>query len=152
MSGCVFHSLILKTINQQLKTELNTFKKEEKPKEKKEAGTVSKSLASVFSGNFLSSDNVVKSLPFIFFLTFLGILYIANGYYAQRTVRDLHTVGNELKVLRSEYITLKSDLNYNSKQSQVAQATAPYEIIESVTPPTKIIVTKEEMEKIATND
>lgn len=131
---------------------MNTFKKEEKPKEKKEAGKVSKSLASVFSGNFLSSDNVVKSLPFIFFLTFLGILYIANGYYAQRTVRDLHTVGNELKVLRSEYITLKSDLNYNSKQSQVAQATAPYEIIESVTPPTKIIVSEEEMEKIATND
>lgn len=131
---------------------MNTFKEEEKPKEKKEAGSVSKSLASVFSGNFLSNDNVVRSLPFIFFLTFLGILYIANGYYAQNTVRDLYKVGNELKVLRSEYITLKSDLNYNSKQSQVAQATAPYGIIESITPPTKIVVTKEEMEKIAVDN
>lgn len=131
---------------------MNTFKEEKKPKEKKEAGKVSKSLASVFSGNFLSGDNVVKSLPFIFFLTFLGILYIANGYYAQRTVRDLHRVGNELKVLRAEYITLKSDLNYSSKQSQVAQATAPYDIIESITPPTKIVVSKDEMKKIATSN
>jgi len=131
---------------------VNTFKKEEKPKEKKEAGKVSKSLAAVFSGSFLSSDNVVKSLPFIFFLTFLGIMYIANGYYAQRTVRDLHKVGNELKVLRSEYITLKSDLNYNSKQSQVAEKTEAFGIIESVTPPTKIVVDAEEMEKIAIND
>lgn len=127
---------------------MNTFKEEKKPKEKKEPGKVSKSLASVFSGNFLSSDNVVKSLPFIFFLTFLGILYIANGYYAQRIVRDLHKVGNELKVLRSEYITLKTDLNYNSKQSQVAEKTKGLGVVESVTPPTKIVVSEGEMEKI----
>jgi hypothetical protein len=131
---------------------VNTLKEEKKPKEKKETGKVSKSLATVFSGNFLSSDNVVKSLPFIFFLTFLGILYIANGYYAQRTVRDLHTVGNELKQLRSEYITIKSDLNYNSKQSQVAQATVDLEIKESIIPPTKIVVSESEMEKIAVNN
>lgn len=127
---------------------MNTFKEEKKPKEKKEAGKVSKSLASVFSGNFLSSDNVVGFLPFIFFLTFLGILYIANGYYAQQTVRDLQVVGNELKALRSEYITIKSDLNYSSKQSQVAQATKPFGIMESTVPPTKIVVSKEEIEKI----
>lgn len=127
---------------------MNTFRDEKKPKDKKEAGAVSKSLATVFSGSYLSSDNVVRSLPFIFFLTFLGILYIANGYYAQRTVRDLQKVGNELKALRSEYITIKSDLNYSSKQSQVAQATEPYGINESTVPPTKIVVTEEEMEKI----
>ncbi len=128
---------------------MNTFKEEKKPKEKKEAGSVSKSLATVFSGNFLSGDNVVKSLPFIFFLTFFGLMYIANGYLAQRTVVDLHRVGNELKALRAEYITIKSDLNYNSKQSQVAQATDSLQIIESVIPPTKIVLSEEEMEKIA---
>ncbi len=128
---------------------MNTLKEEKKAKEKKEPGKVSKSLASVFSGNFLSSDNVVRQLPFIFFLTFLGIMYIANGYYAQRTVRELQKVGNELKALRSEYITIKSDLNYNSKQSQVAQATEPYGIKESTIPPTKIIVDENDMKKLA---
>ena len=128
---------------------MNTFKKEEtKSDNKKETGKVTRSLANIFSGNFLSKDNVVRSLPFIFFLTFLGILYIANGYYAERTVRDLYKVGNELKELRSEYITIKSDLNYKSKQSQVAQATLELGIKESTVPPTKIVVDKKEMEKI----
>ena|SRR3990170_1769112 len=128
---------------------MNTFKQEENTTEtKKETGKVSKSLANIFSGSFLSKDNVVQSLPFIFFLTFIGILYIANGYYAERTVRDLYKVGNELKELRSEYITLKSDLNYKSKQSQVAQATEILGIKESTIPPTKIVVDESDMEKI----
>lgn len=127
---------------------MNTFKKEEKPKKKKEAGKVSKSLANIFSGNFLSKDNVVSLLPFIFFLTFLGILYIANGYYAEKIVRDLHKTGNDVKELRSEYITIKSDLNFKSKQSQVAQATEQLGVYESTIPPTKILVVENDMEKI----
>jgi len=63
-------------------------------------------------------------------------------------VRDLYKVGNELKELRSEYITLKSDLNYKSKQSQVAQATEILGIKESTIPPTKIVVDERDMEKI----
>ena len=128
---------------------MNTFKKQEtESKPKKEASAFSKSLANIFSGNFLSKDNIVGLLPFIFFLTFLGITYIANGYYAQGIVRDLQKTGNEVKELRSEYITIKSDLNYKSKQSQVAQATEVIGIYESTIPPTKIVVDKNVMEKI----
>lgn len=128
---------------------MNTFKKEKKPKKKKEASQFSKSMANIFSGNFLSRDNVVRLLPFIFFLTFLGIVYIANGYYAENIVRDLYKTGNDVKELRSEYITIKSDLNYKSKQSQVAHATETLGIIESTTPPTKIVVDKDDMKKLA---
>ena len=127
---------------------MNTFKKEKKPKKKKEPSKFSKSLANIFSGNFLSKDNVVGLVPFIFFLTFIGILYIANGYYAEKVVRDLYKTGNDVKELRSEYITIKSDLNFKSKQSQVAQATEQLEIYESTIPPTKIIVDEEQMKKI----
>ncbi len=131
---------------------MNRFKKEEKLKVKKEASKVSRSLANIFSGNFLSKDNVVSFLPFIFFMTFLGILYIANGYYAEKVVRDLHKTGNDVKELRSEYITIKSDLNFKSKQSQVAQATASIEIYESTIPPTKIVVNEDDMIKIGGNN
>lgn len=96
----------------------------------------------------MSKDSVVGILPFIFFLTFLGLVYIANGYYAQGIVRDLQKTGNEVKELRSEYITIKSDLNYKSKQSQVAHATAVIKVYESTIPPTKIIVDKGELDKI----
>ncbi len=127
---------------------MNTLRKEKKTKVKKETGDVSRSLAHIFSGNFLSRDSVVSFLPFVFFLTFMGILYIANGYYAEKVVRDLHKTGNDVKELRSEYITIKSDLNYKSKQSQVAQATESIQIYETTIPPTKIIVDEDDMEKM----
>jgi len=130
---------------------VNTLKKEDTPREKKEAGKFSRSLVGVFSGDFLSKDIVVGLLPFVFFLTFLGIMYIANGYYAQGVVRDLQKTGNQVKELRSEYITIKSDLNYKSKQSQVAQATEEIGVYESTTPPTKIIVDKEDFAKITSD-
>lgn len=132
---------------------MNTFKKkEEKIEEKKSAGKVVKSLSSIFSGSFLSRENVVSSIPYVFFLTLLGILYIANGYYSEKTVRELYKVGAELKELRSEYITTKSDLNFQSKQSQVAQATVSFGVKESIIPPSKIVVTKKELQKITIKD
>ncbi|MCC7333192.1 MAG: hypothetical protein IT232_11365 [Flavobacteriales bacterium] len=105
-------------------------------------------LSSIFSGSFLRNDNVLQNIPFLLFLTLLGILYIANGFYAEKTVRGLYKTASELKELRSEYITIKSELNYKSKQSQVAFATQNYGIKESVVPPSKIVVTKEEAKKI----
>lgn len=128
---------------------MNKFKSIENKKVKqKEKSKFSKSIAALFSGQLLSKDNVVAILPYIFFLTFLAILYIANGYYSERTVRNLYKTGTELKELRSEYITIKSDLNYKSKQSQVAAATEELGIIESTTPPNKIEITEKEWEQI----
>lgn len=132
---------------------MNTYKKEDVKKEsKKETSKVVKSLSSIFSGNFLNKENVVSSLPYVFFLTLLGILYIANGYYSEKTVRDLYKVGSELKELRSEYITTKSDFNFKSKQSQVAEATVELGIKESIIPPSKIILDKKEVQKIIIKD
>lgn len=130
---------------------MNKFKQKEvdKTKGKEEKSAVSNSVwMSIISGNFLAKENVVKSLPFVFYLTLLGILYIANGYNAEKLVRELDDVNDELKELRSEYITIKSDLNYESKQSQVAEKTEAFGVMESTTPPTKIIISKEELEKI----
>ncbi|MCB0409038.1 MAG: hypothetical protein KDD29_02395 [Flavobacteriales bacterium] len=132
---------------------MNTYKKnEEKIEEKKNAGKVVKSLSSIFSGSFLSREKVISSIPFVFFLTLLGILYIANGYYSEKTVRELYKVGTELKELRSEYITIKSELNFQSKQSQVAQATIDFGVKESIIPPSKILVNKGDYEKITNKD
>ena len=127
---------------------MNTFRKEKKQQKKKGSGKFAKSLVRLFSGDLLSKDNVVSLLPYVFFLTFLGIVYIANGYYAQGIVRNLQKTGNEVKELRSEFITIKSELNYRSKQSQVARATAAIGVYESTTPPTKIVVDETQMKKI----
>lgn len=133
---------------------MNKFKTTETTEEtipQKDTPKVVKSLSSIFSGSFLSKNNVISYLPYMLFVTFIGIMYIANGYYAEKTVRSLYKTTSDLKELRSEYITIKSDLNYLSKQSQVALATEGLGIKESVVPPSKIVLTKKEYKQIFKN-
>jgi hypothetical protein len=129
---------------------MNKFKqKESTEKQEQEKKPSSPNFfVSLISGNFLAKENVVNSLPFVFYLTLLGILYIANGYNAEKLVRELDHVNDDLKELRSEYITIKSDLNYESKQSQVAEKTETFGVMESIVPPTKIKLSKKEIESI----
>jgi hypothetical protein len=129
---------------------MNKLKQGDEIEKTKKSVKASKSLSGFFSGKFISQERAISSVPYVFFLTLLGIMYIANGYNAEQIVRDLDSVGDELKEMRSEYITIKSDLNFNSKQSQVAQATFDLGIKSSTTPPSKIVVDEKEMEKINT--
>lgn len=126
----------------------NKYKKQDEPDEKQEEKTSSVGFKSLLTGSFLSKENVVGALPFIFFLTFLGICYIANGYRTQKVVINLHRTNNSLKELRSEYITTKSDLMIISKQSEVAEATAVMGLRELISPPKKIVVNQKEKEEI----
>ena len=83
-------------------------------------------------------------MPYVFFLTFLAILYIANGYYTEKTIKQLNKTTNEIKELRSEYISNKSDLELVKQQSHVAFSIKSLELKESLTPPSKIIIKREE--------
>lgn len=103
-------------------------------------GVLAKGLSSVFSGTFLTSEKTVKHLPYILFLALLAILYIANGYYADDKIRQVNKINNQLKELRSEYISTTSDLMFESKQSQVAKAVEEIGLKEPVVPPKKIVV------------
>jgi len=134
---------------------MNKFKEvplQEQPAEKKSSpknrgNKIARSFLNIFSGNFLSKDNVIHQLPFIIFLTLIALGYIANGYYAEKSVREISRINTELKELKSEYITTKSELMFMSNQSEVASASAPLGLKESTTPPKKIVVkvnTKEE--------
>ena len=126
----------------------NKFKEQQKPEEpivpKKPAkeNKVVRGVASVVSGNFLSKETTLKNLPFIFFLSFLAICYIANGYYADDQVRKVNKLTNDIKELRTQYIVVKDSLVVKSKQTEVAKALALQQtgIKESVVPPKKIVV------------
>lgn len=131
---------------------MNKFKEKEEPKQEapkppKKQSKVTRSVVDVVSGSFLSQEQTLKFLPFIFFLALMAICYIANGYYAEEKIRQLNNVNKDLKELRSEYITTKSDLMFISKQSEVAKAALELGIKESVVPPQKIIVKTDTLKK-----
>jgi hypothetical protein len=94
----------------------------------------------VFGGSFLTREYFLKQIPYVLFWFFLAMLYIANGYYAEHTVKEINQISNQLKELRSEYITTKSDLMHLSKQSEVARISEQYGLKESTTPPKKMII------------
>jgi hypothetical protein len=116
-------------------------KEEVKPKQKSSGGNiVTRTVGSVMSGAFLSKERTIRALPFIFFLTFVALCYIANGYYAEEQIRKMNRLTNELKELHTEYIISKSELSDNSKQSEVANRVLPLGLKESLEPPVKIVI------------
>ena len=111
--------------------------------EKKKSNTfrnVKRSVQSVVTGSFLSREQSIRFLPYFIFLSVLAVAYIANGYYAESKIRKENKLTEDLKELKSEYITTKSDLMFMSKQSEVAKAVEPLGLVQSLTPPKKILV------------
>lgn len=68
---------------------------------------------------------ILKNIPFFLFLSVLAVLYIANGHWADKTVRRMNNTSKELKELQFEYKTLKSEVMYKSEEQQVIRATEP---------------------------
>jgi hypothetical protein len=123
------------------KTEITT----EVPRRKKKSTNKFLKALNVFG--LIEKDILIKVMPFVFFLTGIALIYIANSYYAERTIRDIDRAAKDIKELRSEYISTKSDLMFKSNQSQVAVAAIPSGLKESRTAPKKIVVTNPSTKK-----
>ncbi len=118
----------------------------------KKGNEVSRTVKMLISGDVFGSEYLIRNLPYFSFLIFLGLVYIAIGYTAQDTVRQINKDKAELKEMRSEYITIKSDLMYTTKQSELARIVEAkgMGLKESSRPPKKIELTAEEWENYKT--
>ena len=116
---------------------------EEPPKKKRSSKSARKFLKIMHVFGIFNRNQVVRMMPFILFLTVLILFYIGNSYYAERTIRDINTVKNELKEKRAEFISTSSELMFRTKQSEVAKAIAPMSLKESTEPQKKITVAAE---------
>jgi len=83
----------------------------------------------------------IKYLPKILFVMALGLLYISNTHYAEKTVRKISAIQVDVEDMRADYTTLKSDLMFASKQSEVARKVKSFGLEESLKPPYKVEVT-----------
>ena len=82
----------------------------------------------------------VQYLPKILFVTFLSLIYISNTHYAEKATRQIDRAQTEVEDLRADYTTLKSDVMYASKQSEVARRVREIGLQESLNPPFKVVV------------
>lgn len=82
----------------------------------------------------------VHYVPKIVFVMALGLIYIGNTHYAERAVRKINHIQVEVEDLRADYTTLKADLMFSSKQSEVARKVKVLGLKESLNPPYKVVV------------
>lgn len=68
---------------------------------------------------------IVKNIPFYFFISALAVIYIANGHYADKAMRQINTTEKKLKEMEYEYKTVKQEVIFRSKESELANAVAP---------------------------
>ena len=96
----------------------------------------------VFDGTVLTRDTVVRQLPFVLFITFLIILYIGNRYHAEKVIRETMQLQTELRELRARSISTASELEFISRQTEVARMVErrAMGLHEAVDPPVKITV------------
>ena len=95
--------------------------------------------ASRWQPSLMGYSWVVRNISFLLFLAALAVIYIYNGHYADKLSRDLNRTNKELKELQYEYKTLKSEVMFRSKQSELAKAVEPFGLKELTRPPFVLI-------------
>ncbi|MDQ2718982.1 MAG: FtsL-like putative cell division protein [Bacteroidota bacterium] len=84
---------------------------------------------------------IVKNIPFYFFLATLTVIYIANGHFADKTIRKINATEKNLKEMEYEFKTVKRDVIFRSKESELTKAVEPLGLKPLLVPPVRIVDT-----------
>lgn len=122
-----------------VKEEINPVKKQK---------LVSRSIHDLLGGDYLSKEYVVKNLFFLVYLALLGMIYIANTYYAEKTFKDIERTKTELKELRFMYITAKGQLMFTGRYSEILKRSVPLGLQETTIPPYKIFYNQNDIKPL----
>lgn len=112
---------------------------EEKPKETSRLTNTMQKVAD-FDFN-ISREGMLNQIPFALFIVALMLVHIWNAHNVEKVIRKTDRLNREIKELRSEYISILSELMSESKQSNVAAKLDTLGIKELTTPPYKITQT-----------
>ncbi len=94
-------------------TESQPIKEKVKPVETQNA------LSYWLSKRAFSKEAATDALPFLVFLAFLGMIYIGNRHTAENNIRKIDGLNKEVKELSWDFKTLKADLMFKSRQTEV---------------------------------
>lgn len=81
---------------------------------------------------------IVKNVPFFLFLGVLAMVYIYNGHYADKLIRKIAVTEKNIRELEYEYKTVKSEVIFRSKASELIKAVEPIGLKELKNPPIQL--------------
>lgn len=89
--------------------------------------------------NLKVSDTVFfDQMPFAFFLTFIGVLYIANSYYVEGTMREIEMIKKEIIEQKNEFVSSKTQSSLLGQRIEVLKIVDTLGIKEFSIPPYEI--------------
>jgi len=77
-----------------------------------------------FGLGYINYTWIVKHFAFLMFLALLAVIYIANGHWADNTIRDINVTAKQVKDMEYEYKNLKSIEMFRTRESEVTPAAA----------------------------
>jgi len=104
-----------------------------------------KAVQEFLGGDYLSQGWVTGNLAYILYVALLAMIYIGNTYYSEKKFNAIERTKTELKELRYRYITTKSILMFQGRQSEISKRAALQGLKESTMPPYKILYSGESL-------
>jgi hypothetical protein len=105
-----------------------------------EKGKSRNTTGNFLSGAFLLDPKVRKYWPMMLYLAVLAGISIYSGHLVEIKVHQMQKMRNEMKELNSQYIDTRSRLMQESSRSKVVFRAAALDLIESPTPPKRIVI------------
>ncbi|MBC7616282.1 MAG: hypothetical protein H7202_09470 [Pedobacter sp.] len=131
-------------MNNQFKTQIEEERPEvgekEELKSKTPEGSTTVFFKKLFTEGVVTKEAATEMMPFLVFLCVLGMIYIGNSHMAVTNIRNIDKLTKEVTELSWEYKSLKADLMFKSKLTEVAKKVDTLGIRELIEPPKKIII------------
>jgi len=122
--------------------ELREVEEQEEQKPEEPEGSIMIFLRKFFNDGVVSKEVATEMLPFLIFICLLVMIYIGNSHMAETNIRKIDKLNKEVTELGWEYKSLKADLMYRSKLTEVAKKVDTLGIKELIEPPKKIVVNR----------
>ena len=84
-------------------------------------GKKASALAQILNGEFLTKSFVLNNLPYIFFILFLLMVFVAKGYYVKQLNDDIKMNQTELNQNAADFIDQKTKLEDETKRYKLLE-------------------------------
>jgi hypothetical protein len=69
---------------------------------------IKKNIYNILKGNFLISDDALKTWQFLVFIVVLMLLMISSAHYSDKQVLEIAKLNKEIKELKAEFVDTRS--------------------------------------------
>lgn len=92
----------------------------------------------------LSDRMFFDQLPFLLFLTFLGVLYITNTYHVEDTVMEIEELKKGITEEKNYFVITKTEVSKKGQRNEISKRVDSLGLKEANEPPFVIKLTNKE--------